>query len=158
MKMMRLILVLLCNLLPVLVLSGCQAALVAPVQAVSTPAAEVAAATLEMESAPAVAEAAPVEADAAAELAATPAPALLPTPTPEPTVAPPVVPAEAITAPVAAAEGAPAAVAATAPFTVGNELTIAALLERDIQGSAVTIEQQLENGANYARYLASYIS
>ena len=43
-------------------------------------------------------------------------------------------------------------------FPVGNELTIAALLGRPIEGSAITIEQQLENGANYARYIASYIS
>jgi dipeptidyl aminopeptidase/acylaminoacyl peptidase len=41
---------------------------------------------------------------------------------------------------------------------VGNELTIAALLQRKIEGSDITIEQQLENGANYARYIASYIS
>ncbi len=43
-------------------------------------------------------------------------------------------------------------------FTVGNELTIAALLQRSIEGSPITIEQQLDNGANYARYIASYIS
>ena len=43
-------------------------------------------------------------------------------------------------------------------FTVGNELTIAALLAAQIEGSPITIEQQLDNGANYARYIASYIS
>ena len=43
-------------------------------------------------------------------------------------------------------------------FAVGNELTIDALLQRPIQGSAITIEQPLENGANYARYIASYYS
>jgi alpha-beta hydrolase superfamily lysophospholipase len=152
--MKRLIPCLLYNLILSLVLAGCQAALVPPVQAVSTPAVA-GAATLEVETAPAAAEAAP-----AAEPVATAAPILLPTPTPEPTVAPPAEPTAAPTAaPAAQAEaGAPAAVSAGTPFTVGNELTIAALLERDIQGSAVTIEQQLENGANYARYIASYIS
>jgi len=31
-------------------------------------------------------------------------------------------------------------------------------LERPIAGSAITIEQPLESGANYARYIASYVS
>lgn len=44
------------------------------------------------------------------------------------------------------------------PFEIGNELTIAALAERTIEGSEITIEQQLENGANYTRYIASYLS
>lgn len=43
-------------------------------------------------------------------------------------------------------------------FEIGDELTIAALAERAIEGSEITIEQQLENGANYARYIASYFS
>jgi len=66
----------------------------------------------------------------------------LPTPTPEPspTVAPTPEPTPLL------------------GFAVGNELTIVALLERSIEGSAVTIEEQLEDGANYARYIASYIS
>lgn len=60
---------------------------------------------------------------------ATSAPLLLPTPTPAPTE--------------------PA-------FAVGNELTIDALLQRQIEGSPIAIEQQLDSGANYARYIASY--
>lgn len=43
-------------------------------------------------------------------------------------------------------------------FEVGEELTIAALLEREIAGSEITIEETLENGVNYHRYIASYIS
>ena len=73
----------------------------------------------------------------------TPASLTLLTPTPTPMPAP-----TATTAP------APAPTA----FPVGAELTIAALLEREIAGSPITIEQQLENGATYARYIASYIS
>jgi dienelactone hydrolase len=86
-----------------------------------------------------------------AEPTVTPAPLALPTPTPEPASEP---------APTTELAPAPtAAPAAPEPaFPVGAELTIAALLEREIEGSAVTIEQQLENGANYARYIASYIS
>lgn len=80
-----------------------------------------------------------VSADAPATLApvaiATPLP--LPTPTPEP--------------PTLTAEPQPA-------FAVGNELTIDALLQRRIEGSEITIEQQLEDGANYSRYIASYVS
>ena len=74
--------------------------------------------------------------------------AVLPTPTPAP------VPAEPTAVPAAE----PAPVAATEPFTVGNELTIAALLQRKIEGSPITIEQELDSGANYSRYIASYIS
>ncbi len=78
------------------------------------------------------------------EAAATPAvatdaaePALpLPTPTPEATSPP----------------------APTPGFAVGNELTIAALSQRQIDGSPIILEQQLEDGANYARYIASYLS
>lgn len=42
-------------------------------------------------------------------------------------------------------------------FAVGNELTVAALSQRQIDGSPVILEQQLEDGANYARYIASYL-
>ena len=44
------------------------------------------------------------------------------------------------------------------PFAVGNDLTIAALRQMDIEGSDIIIEQALDNGANYARYIASYTS
>src|SRR5688572_27572186 len=54
--------------------------------------------------------------------------------------------------PEATAEGTPP------PFSVGNELTIAALRELEIEPSDILIEQQLDNGANYSRYIASYIS
>ena len=43
-------------------------------------------------------------------------------------------------------------------FAIGNELTIAALLERKIEGSPITIERTLESGATYSRYIASYLS
>ncbi len=43
-------------------------------------------------------------------------------------------------------------------FAIGNDLTIEALRARDIQGSPITIEQQLANGVSYAQYIASYIS
>lgn len=43
-------------------------------------------------------------------------------------------------------------------FEVGNDLTIAYLRGLDIQGSEITYEQQLANGANYAQYIASYVS
>lgn len=48
--------------------------------------------------------------------------------------------------------------ATEAPFTVGNDLTIAALRELEIEGSDIIIEQALDNGANYAQYIASYMS
>lgn len=83
---------------------------------------------------------------AAAALAlptATKAPIVLPTPTPQPTTTP---------------EPAPAQPASAPEFTVGSELTIASLLQRKIEGSPILIEQQLEDGANYSRYIASYIS
>ncbi len=154
-KMKRLFLLLLLNvLLAVLVaiaVAGCQAIMPPLVGAnAGLPAAESAAT-------------APPAADTAAVLTATPV--LLPTATPtaaaEP-VAEPVAEAAGLTA-TAVPAAAPAAEAAapvqlTDVFTVGNELTIAALLQRQIDGSPVTIEQQLENGANYARYIASYIS
>jgi len=44
------------------------------------------------------------------------------------------------------------------PFSVGNDLTIAALRQIDIEGSDIIIEQALTDGVNYARYIASYIS
>ena len=43
-------------------------------------------------------------------------------------------------------------------FPIGNELTIAALREREITGSEITFEQTLANGVGYAQYIASYIS
>ena len=43
-------------------------------------------------------------------------------------------------------------------FEVGNELTIAALRAKEIGGSDITIEETLANGANYAQYVASYLS
>ena len=75
----------------------------------------------------------------AADPAVTPMPLLLPTPTPAPT--PTTLPATEEPA-----------------FELGNELTIAALLQREIEGSAITIEQTLESGANYSRFIASYLS
>ncbi|MBN1565061.1 MAG: alpha/beta fold hydrolase [Anaerolineae bacterium] len=45
-----------------------------------------------------------------------------------------------------------------AAFPVGEELTIAALRELEIEGSAIVFEQRLANGPSYAQYLASYIS
>jgi dipeptidyl aminopeptidase/acylaminoacyl peptidase len=41
---------------------------------------------------------------------------------------------------------------------VGIDLTIAFLQELNIEGSDIIIEQALTNGANYARYIASYTS
>ncbi len=43
-------------------------------------------------------------------------------------------------------------------FEVGAELTIAALLEREIAGSEITLEETLADGANYHQYIASYVS
>jgi len=43
-------------------------------------------------------------------------------------------------------------------FDPGNELTIAALLELEIEGSDIIFEQQLADGVNYSQYIASYIS
>ncbi len=43
-------------------------------------------------------------------------------------------------------------------FVVGRDLTIAALRERAIEGSDITIEETLEDGFNYDQYIASYIS
>ena len=46
----------------------------------------------------------------------------------------------------------------TSPFTVASDLTIDALRQMTIEGSDIVIEQNLDNGANYSRYIASYIS
>lgn len=46
----------------------------------------------------------------------------------------------------------------TYPFDVGNELTVAALREMDIQGSDILLEQRLNDGVGYQQYIASYIS
>ena len=43
-------------------------------------------------------------------------------------------------------------------FEVGNDLTIAALRELEIEGSDIIFEQALSNGLNYSQYLASYVS
>lgn len=43
-------------------------------------------------------------------------------------------------------------------FEIGSDLTIAALLEREITGSAITFEQQLANGASYEQHIVSYQS
>lgn len=43
-------------------------------------------------------------------------------------------------------------------FDIGNELTIAALRELEIEGSDILLEQTLPDGFNYSRYIASYIS
>ncbi len=59
----------------------------------------------------------------------------------------------------AALEPEPAAPApARLQFAVGDELTLEALAERTVEGSDLVFEQQLENGANYERYIASYQS
>jgi len=54
----------------------------------------------------------------------------------------------------------PDAGATPLPYAVGNELTVAAVQDyvKTLQGSDIIIEQALENGANYARYIASYLS
>jgi dipeptidyl aminopeptidase/acylaminoacyl peptidase len=43
-------------------------------------------------------------------------------------------------------------------FAVGNELTVAALREMEIEGSEILVEQTLEPGLNYSQYIASYTS
>jgi dipeptidyl aminopeptidase/acylaminoacyl peptidase len=126
-------------------LGGCRAL----TSQVSAPAG-IAAAEPSSELLPTATPTAALAATSTAELTAPPAAA----PPVEPTAAPP---APTATAVPAAAE-APAPVAAATVFTVGNELTISALLAREIVGSPITIEQQLDNGANYARYIASYFS
>ncbi len=49
-------------------------------------------------------------------------------------------------------------VAQDGEFDVGNDLTIAALREREIEGSDIVFEQMLANGLNYSQYIISYIS
>jgi uncharacterized protein len=44
------------------------------------------------------------------------------------------------------------------PFPLGDELTIATLRTRQIEGSDVVIEQTLQDGYNYHQYIASYFS
>lgn len=44
------------------------------------------------------------------------------------------------------------------PFAVGNDLTINTLRDMEIIGSDILIEEALENGQNYSRYIASYLS
>lgn len=48
--------------------------------------------------------------------------------------------------------------ATEATFPIGSELTIAALRKMEIEGSDILIEEALTNGANYSRYIASYMS
>lgn len=43
-------------------------------------------------------------------------------------------------------------------FSVGNDLTISTLRQLEIEGSDLIIEEALDNGANYSRYIASYTS
>lgn len=43
-------------------------------------------------------------------------------------------------------------------FEVGADLTIDALLEREIEGSEITFEERLADGANYEKHLVSYQS
>ncbi len=54
--------------------------------------------------------------------------------------------------------GAPRSVAQENTFDVGEDLTIASLLEREVEGSEITFEQQLANGPSYSQHLVSYIS
>ncbi|MBZ0298249.1 MAG: alpha/beta fold hydrolase [Anaerolineae bacterium] len=46
----------------------------------------------------------------------------------------------------------------TPEFEVGQELTIDVLRQREIEGSDILVEQTLQNGVNYAQYIASYTS
>lgn len=43
-------------------------------------------------------------------------------------------------------------------FEIGNELTIAALRELEIEGSEILVEEALPDGFNYSQYIASYTS
>jgi len=63
-----------------------------------------------------------------------------------------------ITGAVTSQEATPELTETATPFTVGNDLTIAALRELTIEGSDIIIEQALTNGVNYAQYIASYTS
>jgi dipeptidyl aminopeptidase/acylaminoacyl peptidase len=46
----------------------------------------------------------------------------------------------------------------TPVFDIGNELTIAALRDLEIEGSDILLEQTLPDGFNYSQYIASYRS
>ncbi|MCO6451676.1 MAG: alpha/beta fold hydrolase [Caldilineales bacterium] len=85
-------------------------------------------------------------------------PVVLPSPTVTPTTAPTLTPSPTSTPSPTLTPSPTVEPTPTPGFEIGNELTIPALLQRDIAGSEITIEQQLENGANYSRYIASYIS
>jgi uncharacterized protein len=63
-----------------------------------------------------------------------------------------------ITGIVTSQEATPELTETPTPFTVGNDLTIAALRELSIEPSEIIIEQSLTNGLNYAQYIASYVS
>jgi dienelactone hydrolase len=77
-------------------------------------------------------------------------PLLLPTPTPDLVETP--------TAPVSTDSTPETREVQAEGFSVGNELTIAALRAQPIEGSDIVIEQRLADGANYAQYIASYVS
>lgn len=53
---------------------------------------------------------------------------------------------------------APSSTAQDGDFEVGNDLTIAALRELEIEGSDIVFEQTLANGPTYAQYIVSYSS
>ncbi len=175
--MKRLFILLLVTIFAVGILAACRAIVMPTASLGAASALPAAAATPQEAAQPAQDETSAGTAAAVAVSGAEAAPAaILPTPTPAPAPAPAESAAEPAAEPVAeAAAGASATVGteaatdaapepATAPveattvFTVGNELTIAALRQRNIQGSPITIEQQLNDGANYSRYIASYIS
>jgi hypothetical protein len=52
----------------------------------------------------------------------------------------------------------PLPTATPTPTSTLNPLTIQSMRERSYPGSAVTIEQTLQPGSNYSRYIASYQS
>ena len=163
--MKRLFILLLVAIFAVGILAACRAVIMPTASLGAAGALPAAAATAEEAAQPAQGETGAGAAEAAPSAEAGAA-AILPTPTPAPAAAQPATePAAeagtAVTDTVAAntaAEAAPAPVAATDAFTIGSELTIAALLQRNIEGSPITIEQQLDDGANYSRYIASYLS
>jgi uncharacterized protein len=163
--MKRLFTLLLVAIFAVGILAACRSVVMPTASLGAAGALPAAAATAEEAAQPAEAETgAGVPAAEAAPSAEPDAAAILPTPTPvpappEPTAVPAADAVTAVTDTVAAdASAEPAPVAATDAFTIGSELTIAALLQRKIEGSPITIEQQLDDGANYSRYIASYIS
>ncbi len=64
-----------------------------------------------------------------------------------------------IISPIYAQDGTSTPTPETSPeFNIGNDLTINALLERDIEGSHIVFEEKLVDGANYARHIVSYTS